>query len=135
MRSSFRARLATEQDPIVCAALVLATAEATRAHPHAPTIAWIRERWRHRSQAPEVRLAAAIGSLCLTDEPVPDDLRAAVDDLATDERAHAIDALPWMTAAGGSGETGLHRCVRKMLYPDQPDPEHCDDPWAISSKS
>ncbi len=29
VRSSFRARLAAEQDPIVCAALVLATAEAT----------------------------------------------------------------------------------------------------------
>ncbi|WP_245173526.1 hypothetical protein [Streptomyces aureus] len=135
VRSSFRARLAAEQDPIVCAALVLATAEATRTHPHAPTIAWIRERWQHRSQPPEVQLAAAIGWLCLTDEPVPDDLRAAVDDLATDERAHTMDALPWMTAASGSGETGLHRCVRKMLHPDQTDPEHCDDPWAISSKS
>jgi hypothetical protein len=36
---------------------------------------------------PEVRLATAIGWLCLTDEPAPADLRAAVDDLATDERA------------------------------------------------
>ncbi|MFD8413998.1 hypothetical protein ACFV2Q_19940 [Streptomyces sp. NPDC059650] len=130
VRSSFRARLAAEQDPIVCAALVLATAEATRTHPHSPTIAWIRERWWDRAQAPEVRLAAAVGWLCLTEEPVPDDLRAAVDDLATDERAHAMEALPWMAAASGSGETGLRHCVRKMLYPDQPDPEDCDDPWA-----
>ncbi|MFL1897719.1 hypothetical protein ACJWDR_01280 [Streptomyces tauricus] len=130
VRSAFRARLAAEQDPIVCAALVLATAEATRTHPDPPTIGWLRERWRDRSQAPEVRLAAAVGWLCLTEEPVPDDLRAAVDDLATDERAHAMDALPWIAAAGGSGETGLHRCARKMLHPDQPDPEHCDDPWA-----
>ncbi|UPZ26502.1 hypothetical protein MUK60_00980 [Streptomyces sp. LRE541] len=130
VRSSFRARLAAEQDPIVCAALVLATAEATRTHPDPPTIGWLRERWRDRSQAPEVRLAAAVGWLCLTEEPVPDDLRAAVDDLAADERSHAMDALPWIAAVGGSAETGLHRCARKMLHPDQPDPEHCDDPWA-----
>ncbi|MEV0938413.1 hypothetical protein ACIBMX_48020 [Streptomyces phaeochromogenes] len=128
--SSFRARLATEQDPMVSAALVLATAEATRTHPHSPTIAWMRERWRDRTQAPEVRLAAAIGWLCLTDEPVPNDLRTAVDDLATDERAHTMDDLPWMTNAGGSHETGLQRCVRTMLHPDQPDPEDSDDPWA-----
>jgi hypothetical protein len=74
--------------------------------------------------------AAAIGWLCLTDEPVPDDLRAAVDYLATDERAHAMDDLPWMAIASGSDETGLQRCVRKMLHPDQPDPPDCDDPWA-----
>ncbi|MGY3676865.1 hypothetical protein ACVWXU_000488 [Streptomyces sp. TE33382] len=127
VRSFFRARLAAEQDPIVCAALVLATAEATRTYPHSPTIAWMRQRWRNRSQPPEVRLAAAVGWLCLTAEPVPDDLRATVDDLAADERAHAMDALPWMAVAGGSGETGLHRCARKMLHPD---PEHYDDPWA-----
>ncbi|PWK60016.1 hypothetical protein BCL76_1391, partial [Streptomyces sp. CG 926] len=49
--------------------------------------------------------------------------------LATDERAHAMDALPWMAAADGSDETGLRHCVRKMLYPEQPDPVD-DDPWA-----
>ncbi|MCX4538200.1 hypothetical protein [Streptomyces sp. NBC_01669] len=130
VRSAFRARLAAEQDPIVSAALVLATAEATRSQPHSPTIAWMREQWRDRTRAPEVRLAAAIGWLCLTDEPVPDDLRAIVDDLATDERAHALDDLPWMANAGGSEETGLQHCVREMLHPDQPDPDDCDDPWA-----
>ncbi|MFB7781107.1 hypothetical protein ACFC1D_00095 [Streptomyces vinaceus] len=110
--------------------MVLATAEVTRTHTHSPTIAWMRERWRDRAQAPEVRLAAAVGWLCRTAEPVPDDLRAAVDDLAADERARAMDALPWMAVASGSGETGLHRCARKMLHPDQPDPEHCENPWA-----
>ncbi|MFB7468819.1 hypothetical protein ACFCZ1_35945 [Streptomyces sp. NPDC056224] len=130
VRAAFRTRLAAEQDPIVRAALVLATAEATRAHPHPPTTAWMRERWRERTQEPEVRLAAAIGWLCLTDEPAPDDLRAAVEDLATGERAHAVDVLPWMAAAGGSDETGLQRCVRRMLHPERPDPVGCDDPWA-----
>ncbi|MEU4360064.1 hypothetical protein [Streptomyces virginiae] len=129
VRASFRTRLAAEPDPIVRAALVLATAEATRTHPHPPTTAWIRERWEDRTPAPEVRLAAAIGWLCLTDEPAPEGLRTTVDDLATEERAHAMEALPWMAAAGGSRETGLRRCVRKMLRPEQPDPADCDDPW------
>ncbi|MER6252539.1 hypothetical protein ABT224_14385 [Streptomyces sp. NPDC001584] len=62
-------------------------------------------------------------------DPAPNGLRTAVDDLATDERAHAMDGLPWMAAAGGSGETGLRRCVRRMLHPGQPDPADCDDPW------
>jgi hypothetical protein len=110
--------------------MVLAIAEATRAHPHAPTIVWMSDRLRDRTQVPEVRLAAAIGWLCLADEPAPDDLRVAVDDLATNERAHAMDTLPWMTAAGGSGERGLQRCIREMLYPDRPDPVGYDGPWA-----
>ncbi|MCX2179049.1 HEAT repeat domain-containing protein [Streptomyces sp. SKN60] len=130
VRGAFVARLAVEQDPIVRAALVLATAEATRSHPHPPTTAWMRERWRDQTQVSEVRLAAAIGWLCLTDEPAPDDLVTAVEDLATKELADAMEALPWMTAAGGSGETGLRRCVRKMLHPEQPDPARSDDPWA-----
>ncbi|MFD7917208.1 HEAT repeat domain-containing protein [Streptomyces sp. NPDC059752] len=129
VRAAFRTRLAAEPDPIVRAALVLATAEATRAHPHPPTTAWVHEQWEDRTQAPELRLAAAIGWLCLTEEPAPDDLRAAVDDLATDERAHTMDDLPWMAAVGGSGEPGLRRCTRKMLHPEQPDPADCDDPW------
>jgi hypothetical protein len=41
-----------------------------------------------------------------------------------------MDALPWMAAAGGSGETGLRRSVRKMLYPEQSDSVGYDDPWA-----
>ncbi|MEY2233851.1 hypothetical protein [Streptomyces sp. BF23-19] len=130
VRAAFRTRLAAEQDPIVRAALVLAAAEVTRTHPHPPSTAWMQERWEDRTQAPEVRLAAAIGWLCLTDDPVPDDLRAAVDGLATDKCAHAMNVLPWMAAAGESGETGLRHCVRKMLHPERPDPVGCDDPWA-----
>ncbi|MEU4303684.1 hypothetical protein [Kitasatospora aureofaciens] len=102
VRSALRTRFAIEQDPIVRAALVLAIAEATRAHPHVLTVEWIGDRLQDRTLAPEVRLAAAIGWLCLADETVPKDLRGAVDDLATDERAHAMEALPWMVAAGGS---------------------------------
>nr|WP_237533175.1 HEAT repeat domain-containing protein [Streptomyces sp. SID685] len=135
VRAAFRTRLGAEEDPIVRAALVLAAAETTRNHPHPPTTEWIRELWRDRTQAPEVRLAAAIGWLCLTDEPTPDDLCVAVDDLASDERAHAMDALPWMAAASRSGETGLRHCIREMLHPEQPDPAGYDDPWAANQSS
>ncbi|MBT2470074.1 hypothetical protein J7E97_19880 [Streptomyces sp. ISL-66] len=127
VRSTFATRLATEREPMVRAALLLAAAETTRADVHPPTGSWIRERWQDRAQAPEARLAAAIGWLCLTDEPAPEDLRNIFDVLATHERAHAMEALPWMTAAG-SGEPGLLRCVRRMLHPEQPEPD--DDPWA-----
>ncbi|MBD0675663.1 hypothetical protein [Streptomyces sp. CBMA156] len=130
VRTALRARFAAEPAPDVCAALLLATAEITRAHPHPPTTALLREYWQDHTRAPEVRLAAAIGWLCLTDEAAPDDLRAALDGLATEERARTMDDLPWMAAAGGSGETGLQRCLRTMLRPEQPDPMECDDPWA-----
>ncbi|MFB7470423.1 hypothetical protein [Kitasatospora sp. NPDC056184] len=134
VRVAFHTRFAAEQDPVVRAALVLATAEATRSHPHPPTMAWMREQWRDGTQVPETRLAAAIGWLCLTDEPAPDNLRAVVDDLTTEERAQAMDALPWMAAVRGSDETGLRRCVREMLHPDRPGPVECDDPWRTAPR-
>ncbi|MFE5852327.1 hypothetical protein ACFQ61_03750 [Streptomyces sp. NPDC056500] len=126
VRRAFATRFAKEQDPMARAALVLATAETTRAHPHQPATAWIRELWQDRAQAPEVRLAAAIGWLCLTDEPGPDALHATVEALASEENARAMDVLPWMAAAGGS-EPGLLRCVRLMLRPEEPEPSNA--PW------
>ncbi|MER5485928.1 hypothetical protein ABT024_22310 [Streptomyces sp. NPDC002812] len=127
VRSAFATRFAKEQVPMTRAALVLATAETTRAQPHRPDTAWIRELWQDRAQAPEVRLAAAIGWLCLTDEPAPDTLRSTFEALATEERARAMDALPWMAAAG-RGEPGLLDCVRRMLHPEES--ALSDDPWA-----
>jgi hypothetical protein len=127
VRSAFATRFDNEQDPVALAGLVLATAESTRAHPHRPDTARIRALWQDRAQVPEARLAAAIGWLCLTNEPVPRALHTTVDALATEERACAMDALPWMTAVG-CGESGLQRCVRRMLHPEEPEP--CDDPWA-----
>ncbi|MFD0374600.1 hypothetical protein [Streptomyces sp. NPDC127112] len=128
VRDAFATRFAVEQNPMVVAALVLATAETTRAHPHRSAIAWIRDLWQDPAQTPEVRLAAAIGWLCLTDDPAPDTLHTVVAVLATEERARTMDALPWMAAVGGN-EPGLLRCVRRMLHPDEPDP-YSDDPWA-----
>lgn len=131
VRAVLTARLATEHDVLVRAALLFAVAETTRAHPHPPTVRWLRKRWQDRTEAPEVRLAAAIGWLCLTDEPAPKDLHQTMDTFATDERAHALDTLPWMNAAAGSSEPGLRRCMRCMLHPDRPEPS--EDPWAFST--
>ncbi|MFG3193792.1 hypothetical protein [Streptomyces omiyaensis] len=128
VRTAFATRLAKERDALVSAALLLAAAETSRADPHPPTALWIRERWQDRTLAPETRLAAAIGWLCLTDVPVPEDLRHTFDILATDVRAQAMDALPWMAAAAGSGEPGLLCCVRRMLHLEEPEPD--DAPWA-----
>ncbi|MEV5703326.1 hypothetical protein AB0L55_38320 [Streptomyces anthocyanicus] len=130
VRTALAARFATEHDAMVRAAVLLAAAETTRAHAHPPTVRWLRERWQDRTETPEVRLAAAVGWLCLTDEPAPEDLHQTIDTLATDERAHALDALPWMNAAAGSGEPGLRRCIRCMLHCEEPEPS--DDPWAFS---
>ncbi|MFS0698314.1 hypothetical protein [Streptomyces nitrosporeus] len=94
VRTGLATRLATEHDAVVRAALLLTAAETTRAHAHPPTVWWLRERWQDRTEAPEVRLAAAIGWLCLTDEPAPEDLHQTLSTLATDERTHTMDALP-----------------------------------------
>ncbi|MEU2822666.1 hypothetical protein ABZ763_10365 [Streptomyces bacillaris] len=130
VRTALATRFATEHDAMVRAALLLAAAEITRAHAHPLAVGWVRERWQDRTETPEVRMAAAIGWLCLTDEPAPEDLHQAIDTCATDERAHAMDALPWMNAAAGTREPGLRRCIRRMLHPEEPEPY--DDPWTFS---
>ncbi|MEU1618781.1 hypothetical protein ABZ479_15980 [Streptomyces sp. NPDC005722] len=124
IRTALANGIAAEGDVMVRAALLLATAELTRAHPHPPTVTRLRERWHDGTEAPETRLAAAIGWLCLTDESAPEELRRTVDALADEERAHAMEeALPWMGAASGTNEPGLLRCRRCMLHPEEPDPE------------
>lgn len=123
IRTALANGFATEGDAMVRAALLLAAAEITRAHPHPPTVRWLRERWHDRAEAPEVRLLAAVGWLCLTDQSAPEELRRAVDTLADNERAQAMEALPWMSAASGADEPGLLRCRRYMLHPEEPDPE------------
>ncbi len=123
IRTALAKGFATEGDAMVRAALLLATAEITRADPHPPSVRWLRQRWDDRAEAPEARLSAAIGWLCLTGRSAPDELRRTVDTLADDERAHAMEALPWMSAASGTNEPGLLRCRRCMLHPEEPDPE------------
>ncbi|MFE4993430.1 hypothetical protein ACFRH4_19210 [Streptomyces mirabilis] len=129
--SAFHARLLAELDPAVRAGLVLAIAQLARAHQDARTLVWMRTCWPDPARPPEVRVSAALGWMCLTDLPVPDELRAMLDELATHETARLMAPLPWMRAAENSNSNGLHRCLYTMLHPDTPDAEdRWDDPWS-----
>ncbi|MDX3536494.1 hypothetical protein PV721_19345 [Streptomyces sp. MB09-01] len=128
VRTAFRSRLLAEPDPAVRAGLVLAAAQLALAHQDAEAPAWTRAYWSDSARPPEVRVSAALGWMCLTDVPVPDDLRTVLDDLATDETARLMAPLPWMRAAEDTVGNGLQRCLRKMLDPDAPDTEN--DPWS-----
>ncbi|MFG3134540.1 hypothetical protein ACGFZU_43570 [Streptomyces tendae] len=76
-------------------------------------------------------MSAALGWMCLTDLPVPDELAALLDHLATHETAQLMAPLPWMRAAEHAAGNGLQRCLRTMLHPDTPDAEdRRDDPWS-----
>jgi hypothetical protein len=86
--------------------------------------------WSDPARPAEVRVSAALGWMCLTDLPIPEELRTVLDDLAIPETAHLMAPLPWMRAVEGHNETGLHRCLHTMLYPGTPGAEDCDDPWA-----
>ncbi len=131
IRTAFHARLDTEPDPAVRAALVLAIAQLGRVHRHEPTTVWARDCWTDPVRPPEVRVSAALGWMCLTDLPVPDELRAVLEDLATDDTALLMAPLPWMRAAERLDRDGLCRCLHAMLHSDAPDPAgYSDDPWA-----
>ncbi|MFJ2955531.1 hypothetical protein [Streptomyces sp. NPDC087270] len=129
--SAFHTCLLAEHAPDVRAGLVLAIAELARAHQDSKTTAWIQACWSDSGQPPEVRTSAALGWMCLTDEPIPDDLRTILDDLATGETAQRVASLPWMRAAASAVADGLHRCLQAMLHPDTHDTDDCcDDPWS-----
>lgn len=128
--TTFHSRLLTEHNPASRAGLVLAIAQLARAHQGQGTVVWMRARWSDPVQPPEVRVSAALGWMCLTDLPVPDELRAMLDNLATDETARLMAPLPWMRAVETARGSGLHRCLRTMLHPGMADVEDCDDPWS-----
>ncbi|GHB02923.1 hypothetical protein GCM10010330_66380 [Streptomyces tendae] len=129
--SVFQTRLLCEDDPAVRAGLVLAIAQLARAHQDSNTVVWMRACWSDHVQPREVRVSAALGWMCLTDLPVPDELAALLDHLATHETAQLMAPLPWMRAAEHAAGNGLQRCLRTMLHPDTPDAEdRRDDPWS-----
>lgn len=129
--TAFHSRLLAEHNPAARAGLVLAIAQLARAHQGQGTVEWMRAHSSDPARPPEVRVSAALGWMCLTDLPVPDDLRAMLDNLATDETAQLMAPLPWMAAVETARDSsGLHRCLRTMLHPGMPDVEDCDDPWS-----
>ncbi|MFJ8082872.1 hypothetical protein ACIQ6Y_19950 [Streptomyces sp. NPDC096205] len=101
VRTALAIRLAAERDTMVRAGQLLAVAEITRAHAHPPAIARLRDPRHDRTEAPEARLAAAVGWLCLNDAAAPEDLHQTIDNLATDERAHDDPRGRPHAAAGG----------------------------------
>ncbi|MGW1887588.1 hypothetical protein [Streptomyces sp. NPDC001970] len=130
IRNAFHARLDTESDPTVRGGLVLAIAQLARAHQDAGAVSWARARWSDPTQPAEVRVSAALGWMCLAGTPIPDELHAMLNNLATDETARLMARLPWMRAVEDSDGNGLHRCLRKILHPDAPDAEGHWDPWS-----
>ncbi|MFG2823291.1 hypothetical protein ACGFX4_28165 [Kitasatospora sp. NPDC048365] len=109
--SALRDRLAAEQVPAVRAALILACAELTRSHPDPAVTAWIGTLWPDPDQTADVRIAAALAWLCLTDNPVPDDLRYMVGAFVTADADKAFDEVPWFTR-----NYGLLSTVRQLVY-------------------
>ncbi|WP_331765788.1 hypothetical protein [Embleya sp. NBC_00896] len=86
----------------------------------------------------EVRVAAALGWLCLVDDPVPDDLRAVLDEIVTDELGRLMAQVPWMRPVDdysrGAGPTHtLNQMFHPVQHPTGPDPRgdpegFADDP-------
>ncbi|MFE4332698.1 hypothetical protein ACFRQM_25750 [Streptomyces sp. NPDC056831] len=128
--NALHASLIAEHEPTVRGGLVLAIAQLARAHEVADAEEWTRACWSDLTRPSEVRFSAALGWMCLTDTPIPDDLHAMLNSPATEEAACLMARLPWMRAVENSDGDGLYRCLRKMLHPDEPDPEDLWDPWS-----
>lgn len=84
-----RDRLAVEPEAAVRVSLVLAI-EQLGADPSEAEL-W----WRDPARPDDVRFAAAIAWLCLTDLPVPADLTNLLAELATPEMEQTIQRVPW----------------------------------------
>ncbi|MFG2622546.1 hypothetical protein ACGFXC_33525 [Streptomyces sp. NPDC048507] len=123
---ALRTRLTIETIPGVRASLVLATAELGREHAVTGTAAWARSLWTDPTQPADIRVSAALGWLCLVDEPVTNTLRTTLAPLLTDALAGAMDHVPWIRQVA---RNGLDRTVEQMLN-DEPFGLGSEDPWA-----
>ncbi|WP_344246202.1 hypothetical protein [Actinocorallia libanotica] len=131
VRSALHVRLRVEADPVVRAGLVLALAQLACEHPDPECRAWTEALWSDPTTPPVVRVSAALGWLCLADAPAPESLLAALEVCATEETARLMAPLPWMRAVDHGDDTGLHRCIRGLLHPDDAEPVLDEDPWAL----
>ncbi|MFD9162176.1 hypothetical protein ACFVZ8_09240 [Streptomyces sp. NPDC059558] len=124
---ALRARLAVEETPGGRASLVLAFAELARENPVPGAAARWRSLWPDPAQPADVRVAAALGWLCLVDDPVPDELRTVLDALlSAPDLARDLDRVRWI--AHVDDEQGLARTLDQLLNEAAPgliDP----DPW------
>ncbi|MET9615203.1 hypothetical protein [Kitasatospora indigofera] len=122
--SALRTRLATEKAPGVRASLVLAVAELAREHADPLAAAWFEALWSDPGRPADVRVPAALAWLCLTDDPVPDNLSATVDALDTDDLARVLDDVTWFRHV--NDENGLTDTLGQML--DRAEPATNFDP-------
>ncbi|WP_143658382.1 HEAT repeat domain-containing protein [Embleya scabrispora] len=114
--AALRVRLRVEDGTRARACLVLAIAQLAREHADESVPAWMRTRWSDPRQPPEVRVGAALGWLCLVDDPAPATLRATLEDCVTPELAHELGSVPWLVEMGPDGDALLHT-LRRLLEP------------------
>ncbi|MFJ9557742.1 hypothetical protein ACIRPH_28360 [Nocardiopsis sp. NPDC101807] len=95
--------------------LVLAIAQLAREHhTNRDTTVWARELWASSGQTAETRLGAALAWLCLTEEPLPDQLLSVLPQVLTPTVVDAMSRVPWMQYVD-IGNTGVYRCLTEML--------------------
>ncbi|MFE1318414.1 hypothetical protein [Kitasatospora phosalacinea] len=120
IRAALHARLRTEDDPVARAGLLLALVQWANEHPDPDCETRVRARWSDPAEPPAVRVAAALGWLCLTDAPAPDALLAALDACATGETARLMAPLPWLREIDRGGDAGLRRFLDGVLPTERP---------------
>lgn len=86
---ALRARLAVEPDPAVRVSLVLAIGQLGGDAGEAE------RRWRDPALPGDVRFAAALAWLCVTDLPAPADLTGLLTELTTPETEQVMLRVPW----------------------------------------
>ncbi|MFE2296492.1 hypothetical protein [Streptomyces sp. NPDC059452] len=116
--SALHRRLAVENDPVVQVSLILAIAQLAREHQDENALAWARELWSDPDRPPEIRIGAGIAWLCLSGDPVPDELRALLTGPSTDRYSDLFQRVPWLGPVDSN--SGLRRCIHEMITPDAP---------------
>jgi hypothetical protein len=89
--TALRTRLAVEDDPAVRISLVLAIAQLDASPDE------VEQWWRDPAQPADVRFAASLAWLCLTDAPAPNDLTVLFGELTTPQMQQAFQRVPWPT--------------------------------------
>ncbi|MFI1585308.1 hypothetical protein [Embleya sp. NPDC020630] len=110
-------RLRVEKIPRVRPGLVLAIAQLAREHRHEDAAGFTHACWTDPERPAEVRVAAALGWLCLVDDPPPAELRAVLDDLVTPELGRLMAEVPWIGQVDHYRGAGLTRTLEHMLGP------------------
>ncbi|MGW1998253.1 hypothetical protein [Embleya sp. NPDC001921] len=119
-----------EDDARVGAGLVLAIAQLAREHRHEDAAAFTHALRSDPARPAEVRVSAALGWLCLVDDPALDTLRAVLDACVTHELGRSMASMPWITQVDHDGDGPTHT-LRRMFDPDsRRRPAGADDPWA-----